>query len=319
MHELSKTLGLSSIWKIVELKPYNSLILLLQNHFTRENGFDILYPICFINIKKEESKIKNISSELKKGVFVESFKNALKYELIFDKYLKINEILNNENNESLSSNFKTIIKDKNYQQKVINFYDSESMRTFLRIKIDKDLIHKIEKDYIKFIKYIKSDLFWNSVMFYTLPKYTKAFVSNYMRIVINDNFIIISGYNNEERKDSILEFILFELIIHELLHILRRYYQENVESKNALTPPNSEETDKTKSGEIGEELIKYYFGIPKINSITYQQVNEFKKLSFVKPEDFDELKKIIKMKPSSKEDLTYAKFNDTIPKIKDTA
>lgn len=137
--------------------------------------------------------------------------------------------------------------------------------------------------------------------------------------MINDNFIIISGYNNEERKDSILEFILFELIIHELLHILRRYYQENVESKNALTPPNSEETDKTKSGEIGEELIKYYFGIPKINSITYQQVNEFKKLSFVKPEDFDELKKIIKMKPSSKEDLTYAKFNDTSPKIKDTA
>ena len=315
--ELYKALGLSPIWKIVEFNPYISLIPLLLNHFNGENDFDILYPICFINIKKEVSQIKTIPNELHKGVFVKSYKNALKYLLIFDKYDKINSILNNENNENLSGDFKTIIKDKNFQQKVINFFDSESMKTFLGIKIDKELILKIEKEYINFIKYIATDSFWNSIMFYTLPKYTKAFVSNYMRIVINDNYIIFSGCKEKEKKDSILEFILFELIIHELLHFLRRYCLENVESKKALTPPNSEEADKKKSGEIGEELIKYYFGIPKINSITYQQAIEFKKLSFVKPQDFDELKRIIKMKPSLSENFAYAKFINTSPKIKD--
>ena len=51
-------------------------------------------------------------------------------------------------------------------------------------------------------------------MFFTLPKYIKGFVSSYMRIVLNDNFIIFNKCNDKKDKYDMLGFLLFEVIIH---------------------------------------------------------------------------------------------------------
>ena len=319
--ELNKIFNYSPIWKIIKFNPYKTLILQLLNHINQKNEYDILYPLCFIRVKKPMTKIKTISTEiLNTALSSKFFEEILKYNLIFDKYENIISILNNDNKTNVSNNFKSILKKEQFRKKIINFFDSKSMRIFLKNKIDDDLFKKIRVKYSDFINHIKTKKFWDSIMFYTLPKYIKAFVSNYMRIIINYNFIAFSELNIEEsKKNNILEFILFELIIHELLHYLRRYCLTNVESKKALTPPNSDEIKENKlTGEIGEELIKYYFGIPKINSIRYPQAIEFNKLRFEKDEDFHKIKEIINMQPSSKDDYIYAKFINTSPKEKDS-
>ena len=109
------------------------------------------------------------------------------------------------------------------------------------------------------------------------------------------------------------------MVIHELCHLLRSLCLTNVDFKEAKISPYEEDVDKNnQKGEIGDELIKYFFGYKKICLITYNQAEKFESLSLNNKEDFEKLKKLFVEESFSEKYSDYAKFLDISPKeIKD--
>ena len=255
--------------------------------------YDIFYTLFFIDINTEKKSLerkKEDCPELKKSAKIydgENFNKMVLYLLKFIKYDKLKSVLNNKNS-SLAKEFKEIIADEEFQKKVNNFFKSNSVYAFLKKKLEKRISCKINEKYKEFLNYLYKKKFWDSIMFFTLPKKIKGFVSSYMRIVLNDNFIIFNNCESKEDKSDMLRFLLFEIIIHELLHLLRRYFLIGIESKDAL--------------------IKYFFGVKRINFLTLRQAKKFKNLTFETEEDIDDLKKIISLEESPNEESTYIKF-----------
>ena len=301
-------------YKIKKLIPYKELIDSVLSFYNEMDEYDISYTLCFIDINKEKKSLdrkKEDCPELKKSAKIydgENFNKMVLYLLKFIKYDKLKSVLNNKNS-SLAQEFKEIIADEEFQKKVNNFFKSNSVYAFLKKKLEKRISCKINEKYKEFLNYLYKKKFWDSIMFFTLPKKIKGFVSSYMRIVLNDNFIIFNNCESKEDKSDMLRFLLFEIIIHELLHLLRRYFLIGIESKDAMTPLGSEESKKNKKyGEIGETLIKYFFGVKRINFLTLRQAKKFKNLTFETEEDIDDLKKIISLEESPNEESTYIKF-----------
>lgn len=322
LYNLVSILILNPLRKINQFKFYFHILTILLGYLEEENEKDVLYSIIFIKIKNTAKKpIMNRNSYYEsllstyKMTYGTLEEKIFEYLIKFNKYKKLKVNINGDKNELILS-LNKIIKDKVFQKKIINFFQSEEFKEFLQKKIDNDLYTKIKEKYNNFISLLSNDEFWDSILFYTLPKYIKGFVTNYLRIVLNDNFIIFNLNGSEkEKKISILNFYLFEVTIHEICHFLRRLYLTNVDSKEAITPPGTEDKKKGNiKGEIGEELMKYFFGYRKINLITYNQAIQFQNLFFDKKEDFEKLKNIIIVEGSFHEKYSdYAKFLDSSP------
>ena len=208
-------LHLRKVRDIQIFKFYYMIINLLLVHFNEENEDDILYPLFFIQVKNAVnnpiiSKNANYESLLLtyKIPFGDLEEEAFKYLIKFDKYKKLNSILNRDNTD-LKSDLKDIIKDTAFQEKVINFYKSDELKEFLKKKIDKDLYEKIKTKYEDFILLISNPKFWDSIMFYTQPKNIKGIITNYLRVVLNNNFIQFNMRDPApNRKKKILNFYL---------------------------------------------------------------------------------------------------------------
>lgn len=303
-----------SAYKIKKLRPYKDLIDILCSIFIEMNEYDISYTLCFIGVnvdkKSLEQKKKECSklSENCKEYNEKYFNQMVLYLFKFLKYNELKSVLSNKDS-SLAQEYKVIIKDKNFQNKITNFFKSNSVKSFIEKKLEERIFTQIKTKYNDFLDLLQKQDFWDSIMFFTLPKYIKGFISSYMRIVINDNYVIVNNCNSKEDKNDMIEFLLFEVIIHELLHLLRRYYLIGEESKHALTPPGSEESKKNgKKGEIGETLIKYFFGVKRINFLTLRQAQKYKDLTFENEEDIKKLKDIIALDEVPDKKSTYIKF-----------
>ena len=131
----------------------------------------------------------------------------------------------------------------------------------------------------------------------------------YLRIVINIDFVKYKKVNNEQ-KIVILELMIFELLIHELFHFLRRLNFIGHKAEEALTPPNEKDSKLNKlHGEIGERLIAYFFGIAKIQMITFEAGEAFRALNFSRENDIEELKTILnRTNPNGLSETSYAIF-----------
>ena len=98
-------------------------------------------------------------------------------------------------------------------------------------------------------------------LFFSLPKYIRAFVTNYLRIIINPSFITLKVFKEKE-NNQILYFLLFELLVHENFHLLRRIIYCGKESILSLTQTNDKELKENQmTGEIVKRLISYFFKI----------------------------------------------------------
>ena len=75
-------------------------------------------------------------------------------------------------------------------------------------------------------------------MLFPLSKNKMATVENYLRIVINTDYIKFKRSKLNHKK-VILKLMLFELLIHELFHLLRRLNFQLKSSTEAITPQNS--------------------------------------------------------------------------------
>lgn len=244
--------------------------------------------------------------------------NGALYLLKFQKYNKLKSVLNHDWKFCLTQEFKEIMTDKQFQNKIFRFFNSKSIMAFLKTKLNKRISNQTDKSYAGFLDILTDKKFWNSIMFFTLPKHIKGFICSYMRIVINDNFIIFHNVENKEQKKELLRFFLFELIIYELMNFLRRYFLFGIKTIKALTPSDSEKIKNLNAGEIEESTIKYVFGFKKIILITLNQAKLFSKLSFEYEKDIEELKEIISLEPSfNKESSIYIKFQDSRRDLED--
>jgi len=311
--------------KIVLLKTHISSInyykylfyLLIRLQLYLPNDINELFYINYIELKTDISHYINEANDIIFNEVISSnfygddiIQRLMKYIIKFNKYQKIKTFLNDENSpNSIKHIFQEIIKEKKFQQKVINFYKSDKIKKFISIHVDKDENEKIMTYLNTFISLLEEDKFWDKIFFYPLSKYKKAYVTNFVRIIINDNYIFFNTFNLTE-KYSLLRFILFELIVHELMHLLRRLTLGGVCSELTLTPPNEDDNKKDKlSGEIGERLIKFFFKMNKIQRVILEQAEFFENLTLENEKEIDQLEKIFDIESHKKEkDTTYAKF-----------
>ena len=112
---------------------------------------------------------------------------------------------------------------------------------------------------------------------------------------------------------NIIYFSIFELLIHELFHLLRRLNFQLKSSTEAVTLQNSNDKNSEKSyGEIGERLIYYFFKVKKIVMITYEAAQAFEALSFENEQDSEDLKTILqKINEKGLCETAYARFTHT--------
>ena len=192
------------------------------------------------------------------------------------------------------SYFQEILQDKEFRNKIINFYRSEKIKQFINDYCDGE-----EEILLSKLPYLcgllQKDDFWEKIMFFPLSKNKMATVENYLRIVINTHYIKYKNAEKNNEKKSILKLLLFELLIHEIFHLFRRLNYPGKQAKKALTPKTSKDrgAEKDEAGEIGKRLIYYIFGVDKIVMITYEAAKIFELLSFEKKEDIEQLKNIL--------------------------
>ena len=221
--------------------------------------------------------------------------------------------------------FKELLKDKTFRNKVINFYNSEKVKKFIDERCNNSEKEKLKEKLPYLLNLMKSNIFWERIMLFPLSKHKMASVENYLRIVINTEYV--KYYNTQEfQKKSIINLLLFELLIHEIFHFLRRLIFLGKKAKDAITPPSSynkdnenEEKDNNKEkeenlslneennyGEIGQRLIRYIFNVNKIIDISYKAGTIFENYTLKEEKEIEKLKTIL-----MKEDSSHAKFSFT--------
>ena len=172
--------------------------------------------------------------------------------------------------------FEELLDNKQFKDKIKNFYSSQKKKDFIKEKCDDKEKEKLTEKLSYLLELKKKNNFWKKIMLFPMSKNKMASVENYLRIVINTEYV---KYHNtsDSKKIPILNLLLFELLIHEIFHYLRRLIFLGKKAKDAITPPNSynkdtkdneedsssfqkenkeEEKDSLKEhGEIGQRLI----------------------------------------------------------------
>ena len=298
-----------------------------------ENINDFYYSIfCFHDIKKFEKKIGEMSfiDEFRKNYICDSNTNNsfLKYYIQFIKKKKmLNKLISGTN--SNKKYFEELLKDEKFRKKIINFYNSQTIRDFINEKCDINEKDKLLEKLPYLLELMEKDDFWKQIMLFPMAKHKMASVENYLRIVINTEYV---KYHNtqENKKITILNLLLFELLIHEIFHFLRRLIFLGKKAKDAITPPSSYNKDEKENeedcstfqqenkevkkslkeekqhGEIGQRLIHYVFNMDKIVFISYAAGKIFETFTLKDEKEIKILKKII-----YKEDTSYATFTFT--------
>ena len=229
-----------------------------------------------------------------------------------------NKLISGEN--SNKKYFEELLENKKFRDKIINFYSSRKIIDFIKEKCNKKEKEKLIKKLPYLLGLMNQDYFWKQILLLPMSKNKMASVENYMRIVINIQNV---KYHNTpvEKKMTILNLLLFELLIYGIFHFLRRLIFLGKKAKDAITPPSSynkesneiEEDNSTSSlneetqhGEIGERLIHYIFNVYKIVFISYAAAKTFETLTLKDEKEIQLLKNII-----LKEDTSYAIFTFT--------
>ena len=185
--------------------------------------------------------------------------------------------------------FREYLHQKDFRNKVINFYKSQKIKNFIRDCCESEDEEKLLEKLSHLIELLEKDDFWNTIMFYPLSKNIMAFVSNYLRVVVNTHYIKFIRCSSNDEK-IILKFILFVLLIHEFFHLLRRFKCAGIKATDALTPAKENESH----GEIGQRLIEYFFTQKKIPFVTLEAAEYFDKLNLAEETDIENLATIVK-------------------------
>ena len=119
----------------------------------------------------------------------------------------------------------------------------------------------IKEFYDNFCNSIVNLNYFNRFIIMALPETIKGFTFRFLKIYINYEGIDLK-YNDIKHKVTLLKAYLIFVIIHELNHLMKRYFNINKPNNICQTPIIKGSND---GGEGGKQLIKLLFGDELIN------------------------------------------------------
>ena len=232
---------------------------------------------------------------------------------IYKEYKNNYELLLKESKEDLTDDFNNILNNPQFYEKFKKILDSKSVKDYFlnkrkflidnNIKIIDNTIDDYDDDlsygYNKFMLYFNKDKKWfhSLIIFKYLPKNKRAFVDQNMRIILNPLYLKLSDSLKKDKikKEKILESYLILILIHEIAHLLKFIKENNISFKDENIP----QIPKNKEG--GEIFIKYLFGIPVINTISFLEAKEI--INDKNWENIDKLHSIFNKEKIKEEDF----------------
>ena len=194
-----------------------------------------LYLIKDDDIKNNVVK-KNEENKEKNGGDEEILENPdIKYELISSTILKLDELIKNDGRNSFK-----MVKENNG---IISSLFKESARI--------NIIYK-ETDFTPFLEYIRSQLHLNLI----LVLENNILKNNYLKNIINNIFMIISLYNNEEEKIIYLKLDKIQTI--KKAKNTKECLLEEEEGKNKQNKEKDEDQEEQKIIPAIEMIFQNY-------------------------------------------------------------
>ena len=122
----------------------------------------------------------------------------------------------------------------------------------------------LTRAYESFLSKATRDFFREKIVFSSLPPGYKAFVGNVPKIVVNKESLSLDLYycklKEKETEDILFAFCLVTMV-HENIHFIRRFYNDEEDNDIFLDhTPNTEKAEKIRRKvECGESLNYYIF------------------------------------------------------------
>ena len=172
-------------------------------------------------------------------------------------------------NKYFNTLFKKLLNDNKFRTLFYKIIKSKKIKNFIEKKIF--LYNNLENNYNEFInKFIDSNKFFDYVILITLSYYKKAYIDDFLRIFINDNFIRIQGNLNIEITENEIEEIsisyLIITLLHESFHFINRFNNSGKSSKKDFSPLSTDTNEK----EIGIDLIFFIFNVKIIQELNVE-------------------------------------------------
>ena len=172
-------------------------------------------------------------------------------------------------NKYFNTLFKKLLNDNKFRTLFYKIIKSKKIKNFIEKK--NFLYNNLENNYNEFInKFIDSNKFFDYVILITLSYYKKAYIDDFLRIFINDNFIRIQGNLNIEITENEIEEIsisyLIITLLHESFHFINRFNNSGKSSKKDFSPLSTDTNEK----EIGIDLIFFIFNVKIIQELNVE-------------------------------------------------
>jgi len=187
--------------------------------------------------------IKVFKYEIEKNIYYAQLYNSCKSEIDVDYTIQ----------------FKEIISSDNFIELYLKAMNSPHIKNFAK-QYDINLLYQtFMKDYAENInKYI---------LYVSLTRGIKAYISNYFRIVLNTKYIkIIGEFESDSKKEFLLTAYLLIILLKQTFHFIFRLNKEGKTIANAASPERKKFKETYK--EIGVDLIYYLFGTEYITFIS---------------------------------------------------
>ena len=220
---------------------------------SKDVNYNISLLIFHLNFDKNSSD--------KIILFIDEMIDCLK---IYKNYIKAFN-----KNKYFNILFKKILNDNKFRTLFYKIIKSKKIRNFIEKK--NFLYNNLENNYNEFInKFIDSNKFFDYVILITLSYYKKAYIDDFLRIFVNDNFIRIQGNLNVEITENEIEEIsisyLIITLLHESFHFINRFNNYGKFSKKEFSPLSTDTNEK----EIGIDLIFFIFNVKIIQELNVE-------------------------------------------------
>ena len=253
---LSKNLILSPLlndylnkFKLNESKKNCLQNYLLKNLFKKsfsylnnENDKNELFNEYYLYIDKHHENNfyeKEINEILKDKNFIELLNEIIKSKVMKNAYINISDWYKTNGKKDLydeinDNNDEKVKQDKSNENEEI--YKYENIINKENILINKRFFISY---YYKFCDILKTLDFSKIFITMTLPKTIKGFTFRFLKIILNYNGIELYTNNKFDTNELLKAYLIF-VIIHEINHFIKRYFNKDVAYDLCRTPKINE-------------------------------------------------------------------------------
>jgi len=175
-----------------------------------------------------------------------------------NKFAETWEDYHNAIEQNFTSIFSRIINSDDFKELYKTTLKSSYIHDFVKV-------NNLTKSYNIFMKNYAGELY-KYILYIPLTRGIKAYVSNYLRIVLNINSLDFIDIYDEKTKEEILKSYLLIILLQQTFHFIYRVTNEGESAEQTLSP----QTMKIKEcyNEIGVDIILFLFGTEYITFIS---------------------------------------------------